>query len=54
MVCDVFVRRSEKQGGKMVNKTIKTYNKVSQFWTMEPKKFLQNPVYTRDYPPMKG
>jgi len=54
VVCDVFVRRSEKQGGKMVNKTIKTYNKVSQFWTMEPKKFLQNPVYTRDYPPMKG
>src|SRR3954453_9905354 len=28
VVCDVFVRRSEKQGGKMVNKTIKTYNKV--------------------------
>ena len=26
----------------------------SQFWTMDPKKFLQNPVYTRDYPPMKG
>ena len=54
VVCDVFVRRSEKQGGKMVNKTIKTYHKVSQFWTMDPKKFLQNPVYTRDYPPMKG
>ncbi len=54
VICDVFVRRSEKQGGKMVNKTIKTYHKVSQFWTMDPKKFLQNPVYTRDYPPMKG
>ena len=25
----------------MVNKTIKTYHKVSQFWTMDPKKFLQ-------------
>jgi hypothetical protein len=24
----------------MVNKTVKTYNKVSQFWTMEPKAFL--------------
>ena len=38
----------------MVNKTIKTYHKVSQFWTMDPKKFLQQPVYTRDYPPMKS
>jgi branched-chain amino acid transport system substrate-binding protein len=54
VVCDVYVRRAEKQGGKMVNKTIKTYHKVSQFWTMDPKKFLEQPVYSRDYPPMKG
>ena len=39
---------------RSVNKTIKTYHKVSQFWTMDPKKFLQNPMCTRDYPPMKG
>ena len=44
MVCDVYVRRAEKQNGKMVNKTIKTYHKVSQFWTMEPE----------DVPPATG
>ena len=37
VVIDVYVRRVEKQGGKMVNKTIKTYHKVSQFWTMDPR-----------------
>lgn len=54
VVIDVYVRRVEKQGGKMVNKTIKTYHKVSQFWTMDPKSFLQKPVFSRDYPPMKS
>ena len=53
-VVDVYVRRAEKDGGKMVNKTIKTYHKVSQFWTFDPEWFLQQPVYSRDYPPMKG
>jgi branched-chain amino acid transport system substrate-binding protein len=53
-VIDVYVRRAEKQGGKMVNKTIKTYHKVSQFWTMDPKKFLEQPVFSRDFPPMKS
>ena len=53
-VCDVYVRRAEKQGGKMVNKTIKTYNKVSQFWAMDPKAFLAQPVFSRDYPPLKS
>ncbi len=54
VVCDVYVRRAEKQGGKMLNKTIKTYSKVSQFWTMKPQKFLEQPVDSRDYPPMRG
>jgi branched-chain amino acid transport system substrate-binding protein len=53
VVIDIYVRRVEKQGDKMVNKTIKTYHKVSQFWTMDPKAFLQEPVFSRNYPPMK-
>jgi branched-chain amino acid transport system substrate-binding protein len=53
-VIDVYVRRAEKVNGKMANKTIKTYNKVSQFWTMDPAKFLAEPVFSRDYPPLKG
>jgi branched-chain amino acid transport system substrate-binding protein len=54
VVIDVYVRRVESQGGKMVNKTVKTYHKVSQFWTMDPKAFLQQPVFSRDFPPMKS
>ncbi len=42
-VIDVYVRRAEKQSGKMVNKTVKTYNKVSQFWTMNPRSFSPSP-----------
>jgi hypothetical protein len=46
------VRRAEKRDGKMVIKTIKTYRKVSQFWTMDAKAFLAQPVFSRDYPPV--
>lgn len=52
-VIDVYVRRAEKRGAKMANRTVKTYHKVSQFWTDDPAWFLQQPVYSRDYPPMK-
>src|SRR5262249_51921101 len=54
VIIDVYVRRAEKQNGKIVNKTIKTYHKVSQFWTMPPKAFLEQPVFSRDYPPTKS
>ncbi|HEU4662030.1 MAG TPA: ABC transporter substrate-binding protein [Pseudolabrys sp.] len=54
VIIDVYVRRVEKHGSKMVNKTIKTYHKVSQFWKMDPKEFLSKPVFSRDYPPMKS
>jgi branched-chain amino acid transport system substrate-binding protein len=37
-----------------VNTVIKTYPNVSQFWTYDPKQFLANPVYSRDYPPAKN
>ncbi len=35
------------------NVVIKTYPKVSQFWTYGKDKFLQQPVYSRDFPPCK-
>lgn len=50
VVGDVFVRRCERKGGKLVNTTVKTYEKVSQFWTYKPEDFLKNPVYSRDFP----
>jgi len=49
-----YIRRTERKGGKLVNTTIKTYPKVSQFWTYDEKWFLSQPVYSRDYPPLKS
>ncbi len=54
VVGNVFVRRCERKDGKLVNTTIKTYDKVSQFWTYNPDEFLKQPVYSRDYPPAKN
>ncbi len=53
-VVDVYIRRAEKAGDKIVNRTIKTYRKVSQFWNADPIWFLQQPVFSRDYPPLKS
>ncbi len=50
----VYIRRVEKKNGKLVNTTIKSYPDVSQFWHYDPKKFLQQPVYSRDFPPLKS
>jgi len=54
VVGSFYVRRVEKKGDRLVNTTIKTYPKVSQFWTYDEKWFLAQPVYSRDYPPLKS
>jgi branched-chain amino acid transport system substrate-binding protein len=54
VIGDFYIRKVEKAGGKLANKTIKTYKNVSQFWTYDEKKFLSQPVYSRDYPPVKS
>jgi branched-chain amino acid transport system substrate-binding protein len=54
VVGSFYIRRVEKKGDKLVNTTIKTYPKVSQFWTYDEKWFLSQPVYSRDYPPLKS
>jgi len=53
VVGNMFVRRCERQGDKLVNTVVKTYPDVSQFWTYDEKWFLSEPVYSRDYPPLK-
>ena len=49
-----YVRRLGKEGAKydlkLWNKTIKTYENVSQFWTWPEKEYLAHPVYSRSYP----
>jgi branched-chain amino acid transport system substrate-binding protein len=54
VVGDFYIRRLEKKNGKLVNTTLKTYKDVTQFWTFDEKKFLEHPVYSRNYPPLKS
>jgi branched-chain amino acid transport system substrate-binding protein len=56
VIGNFYVRRigteGAKYGLKLWNKTIKTYENVSQFWTWPEQEFLAHPVYSRDYPPL--
>jgi len=54
VVGNFYIRRCDRKGDKLVNTTIKTYPNVSQFWTYDEKWFLSQPVYSRDYPPLKS
>ncbi len=50
VVGNVYIRRVERKGPRLVNTVIKTYPDVSQFWTYDPAAYLRNPVYSRDNP----
>jgi len=52
-IMDIHIRRVEKRDGRLVNAILKTYPQVSQFWTYDPKTFMEAPVFSRDYPPSK-
>ena len=56
VIGNIYIRRvmtdGAKYGLKLWNKTIKTYDNVSQFWTWPEQEFLAHPVYSRDYPPL--
>src|SRR5881296_3600236 len=54
VIGNFYIRRCERKGDKLVNTTIKTYPNVSQFWTYDEKWFLSQPVYSRDYPPLRS
>ncbi len=53
VVGNVYIRKVERKGGKLVNTVIKTYADVGQFWSYGAQAFMANPVYSRDYPPAK-
>ena len=53
-VMNIYIRKVERKGGKLVNTVVKTYPQVSQFWTYDPKAFLAAPVYSRDVPASKN
>jgi branched-chain amino acid transport system substrate-binding protein len=50
----VYIRKVERKGGRLVNSVVKTYPEVSQFWTYDPREFLKNPVYSRNWPPARN
>ena len=56
VIGNIYIRRigteGAKYGLKLWNKTVKTYENVSQFWTWPEQEFLAHPVYSRDYPPL--
>jgi branched-chain amino acid transport system substrate-binding protein len=53
VVGNVYIRKVTRKEGRLVNSVIKTYPNVSQFWTYDPKEFLAQPVYSREYPPAR-
>jgi branched-chain amino acid transport system substrate-binding protein len=53
-VLNIYVRKVERKGGQLVNSIVATYPNVTQFFTYDPKQFLANPVYSRDYPPARN
>jgi branched-chain amino acid transport system substrate-binding protein len=56
---NVYIKKVEKKKmfgypkEELWNTVIKTYPKVSQFWTEGKAKFMAHPVYDRNYPPCK-
>jgi branched-chain amino acid transport system substrate-binding protein len=57
---NVYIKKVEKKKmfgydkDELWNTVIKTYPNVSQFWNFDEKAFLAEPVFSRDYPPMKS
>jgi len=50
---NIYVRKVERVKGELQNTVIYTYPNVSQFWKYNPEEFLKQPVYSREYPPIK-
>ncbi|NWF93851.1 MAG: ABC transporter substrate-binding protein [Syntrophaceae bacterium] len=50
---NVYIRKVERVRGELQNTVIYTYPNVSQFWKYKPEEFLKQPVYSREFPPLK-
>ena len=53
-IMDIHIRKVARVDGKLTNTIIKTYPQVNQFWTYDPKVAVQQPVFSRDFPPSKN
>ncbi len=52
-ILDIHMRKVARVNGKLTNTIIKTYPQVSQFWTTDPAKAVEQPIFSRDFPPSK-
>ena len=52
-VQNIYMRKVERVGGKLQNTVVHTFPAVSQFWKYNPEEFLNQPVYSREFPPCK-
>lgn len=48
-IFNVYIRKVEKGPHGLWNVPVKTYEKVSQFWTYDVDEFLKHPVYNKSY-----
>ena len=48
-----YVCRVDRVNGKLQNTPIHTFPEVLQFWNYDPQTYLQQPPYSRDYPPCR-
>jgi branched-chain amino acid transport system substrate-binding protein len=44
---NVYIRRVERVNGQLQNTVIATFPRVSQFWTFDPVRYLNEPLYAR-------
>lgn len=52
-ILDIHIRKVARVNGKLTNTILKTYPQVSQFWTADPAKAVEQPNFSRDFPPSK-
>ena len=51
----VYIRKVEKKDGKLVTTFDQELSGCgARVWHYDPKKFLEQPVFSRDFPPMKS
>lgn len=47
---DMYIRKTERKDGRLINSIVATYPNVSQFGSLPAKEFLAQPVFSRSYP----
>jgi branched-chain amino acid transport system substrate-binding protein len=50
---NTYIRKVERVGAELQNTVIHTIPNVSQFWKYSPEEFLKQPLYSREFPPLK-